>query len=712
MYRRLPLPACSSLIQGVLLVLVLLLLGGGCAHREMPGPVVSRISFRGNGGALAGTGDYATRAAMVQEASGSFSWLAPARRVSLNQDTLVLDAWRLETWFAHRGYFDARFRAWDVITVGPARRWRGPLVRIVGYVEPGESSRVRSIELAGLDIVGRPLLRLLRAQAPLKEGERFDLALLKGSTALVESRLREQGYAYATVSPQVTALPEEHAVDVVLSANLGPPCTFGVVTVEGDTTVSTELILAEIEIETGRPYQLSRLAKTQQRLFSLGVFSVVNIVPGLEMGPDGEPVDVIPVQIHVSQSRFRQVRIGGGFSFENARQEISSSATFTHVNLLNRLWRMELSASGGYASLLEWNQVAEFGPAGLFSQGAPIAGLSASLDIPRFPASAWRIENQVSFQLGVELEYQFASPEASTALVWQISHRWSSRLGYKIRYFDYFNSNLPADASLVDLSGRDLGLDFSDPYVLSFVFQQLKYDGRDDPLYPRRGSYSVLDLSEAGGPLGGQYNFVKALVDARIYRPMPAIFGWRPQITLTARIAGGLAAPFGAVDRAKVPFAERIYIGGSSTVRGWSSDHMGTYIYESVDPDTQQVTQHSSAVDKDQPVDDPNITTDDIIYIGGRVALYGGLEARGYWANGLGMAVFTDFGRAWDGAGLSSWKDLQARLSQLAPTVGAGLRYRSPVGPLRLDLATRLDSFPMFSQEPRFLVHIGLSEAW
>ncbi|NOY26674.1 MAG: hypothetical protein GXP62_12440, partial [Oligoflexia bacterium] len=330
MYRRSPLSACLLRIQAVLLGM-LLLLGGGCAHREMPGPIVSRVSFRGNGGALDGIGDYATRTAMVQQASGSFSWLAPSRRVSLSQDTLVLDAWRLETWFAHRGYFDARFRAWDVITLGPARRWRGPLVRIVGYVEPGEPSLVRSIELSGMDIVGRPLLRLLRAQAPLQEGERFDLDLLKESTGLVQARLREQGYAYATVSPQVTALPEERAVDVVLSAKLGPPCTFGAVTVDGDTTIPTDLILAEIEIETGRPYQLSRLAKTQQRLFSLGVFSVVNIVPDLKMGPDGQPVDVIPVQIQVSQSHFRQIRLGGGFSFENARQEISTSATFTHV---------------------------------------------------------------------------------------------------------------------------------------------------------------------------------------------------------------------------------------------------------------------------------------------------------------------------------------------------------------------------------------------
>ena len=202
----------THILPVLLLIIGTLALGVGCAHRQASGEVVRNIHFRGNGGALAGTSDYSLRVAMAQERSGAFSWLAPSRRVMLDRDTLVLDAWRLETWFAHRGYFDAKFRAWDIVTTRPANQRRGPVVRIIGYVDPGPATLVRSVELKGMDIVGRPLLRLLQMQAPLQEGERFDLDAMHESVSLAENRLREQGYAYAAVTAEVPEPVGESAV--------------------------------------------------------------------------------------------------------------------------------------------------------------------------------------------------------------------------------------------------------------------------------------------------------------------------------------------------------------------------------------------------------------------------------------------------------------------------------------------------------------------
>lgn len=695
---------------------LLVLQASGCARHRVDGQIVRNVQFRGNGGGFQGAGDYLLRTAMAQPRSGSFSWLAPSRRVSLDQDTLLLDAWRVETWLAHHGYLDARFRAWDVITLRPPNARRGAVVRVIGHVELGPQTRVRTMELAGIEQAGRPILALLRAQAPLQPGATFDLEDLRASEELVAVRLQEQGYAYVTVRSEVQLFPEEQAADVVLHVDLGPPCTFGALRLVGDTTIRRETILAEIDVKQGEPWRRARLNEVQQRLFALGTFSVVNVVPELAWDADGAPIAEVPVRIELAEAGFRQLRVGGGLTVENARQEVRAGATFSHVNLGNRLWRLQVGAEVGYASLIELRQGDRLGFADLATQGAPIAETSASLTIPRFPAHDWRLENQLSFELGLEPEYRFATPEGSTALSWQIHRKWSARLGYKVRYFDYFDSSLPEDVSLLDRRGRQLDLDFSDPYLLSSVFQQLKYDSRDDLFFPRRGSLSVLDLAEAGGPFGGQYNFVKILADGRIYRPLPGLLGWHPRITLTARLAGGALLPYGAEERAQVPFAERISIGGASTVRGWAQDHLGPYLYECQDAETGEVLQCSSAVDQDQPFDGANNEDDDIIYIGGKAALYGGLEARGYWQRGLlsgwGLAGFMDFGRAWDGAGVSSWADLRARASQIAVSVGGGVRYKSPVGPIRVDLARRLDQFPMFSNEPRVALHIGLSEAW
>ncbi|MCB9777802.1 MAG: BamA/TamA family outer membrane protein [Alphaproteobacteria bacterium] len=731
-----PLPSPSLLHRPLPLLLPLLLvLLVACAKRNPEGELVKSIRFRGNGSPLQGTGDYNLRTAMEQEASPSFAWINPGLRVSLDRDALALDAWRLETWYAHRGFFDARFRAWDVVTVRPANRHRGPLVRIVGHVEPGEPSNVRSVQFLGMDVVGRPVVNLLERQAPLQQGGRFDLSAVDETVSLANSRLQEQGFAFAEVQSHVVALPEEQAVEVTFEATPGPPAKVGAIELSGDFGLPERLVREEITFEEGDAWRLSRLAETQQALFGLGTFSVVTITPLKDQATELEDGLVsVPVRIDLAESNARQLRVGGGVAAQSARQELHASIGFSHANVRNRLWRLDTGASAGYASVVTWAELAEQGLPALWQRGGPIAEVTAALEIPRFPLRRWRWVNEAGFELGIEPDYRFASPTASTALVWRISRKWSTRAGYRITFFDYFDSTLPDETSLLDRRGRALGLDFSDPYLLSMLQQQLVYDSRDDPIFTRRGAYSILDVAEAGGPFGGQYSFVKATADGRIWRPVPRLFGWRPRAALTARLAGGVVFPYGAEDRAQVPFAERLYVGGSSTVRGWGLDHLGPYLYpQGWDANSQEYTRvQTSAVDesiadKIMGKEDRKCFADDncflengddqlpaseIIYIGGKAALYGGFEVHGYWANNMGLAVFMDYGRAWDGAGLSSPAELLIRLKQMSVSAGAGFRYLSPVGAIRLDVARRMDGHPMFEHEPRLQVHFALSEAW
>jgi len=692
---------------------------GGCAARTPPGEIVRKVRFEGNGGALGETPDFKLRRAMEQGQNPAFAWLAPARRVALDRDTLDLDAWRLETWLAHRGFFDARFEGWQITTVRAGSDRRGPAVRVTGQVDPGQPSVVRSLDFQGLDVAGKPVLAMLRARSPLVVGERFDLDLLDELVSMVLGRLREQGFAYVEVEPQVSAYPGELAVDVVVEVALGPSCTFGPVRLDGDFTIPAALVLDEVTVKEGAPYRVSKVSETQARLFSLGVFGVVNIVPELGIDEEGQPLTAVPMRIELAESQFRQLKVGGGLAVEQARQQVEVSAELSHSNLFNRLWQFGVGAAVGYASVAEWSQLSDLGVGGVLGEGAPTVDSWLRLMVPRVPFQRWRWQNDVGFELGVEEQYRFATPTASTSLAWRLTRRWQARFGYRIQYYDYFASTLPENASLSDLQGRDLGLDFSDPYLLSAIFQGVEYDSRDDLLYPRRGSYGVVNFTEAGGPVGGQYNFFKVFTDGRIFRPLPRVFGWRQHVTLTGRLAGGAVLPYGSGSRAKVPFAERLFVGGSATVRGWADKHLGPYIWECQDDPLSDSVLYSSAVSQTQPVDcGDQIPVGDfgLTYIGGRAALYGGVEARGYWQRGLldgwGLAAFTDFGRAWDGHAVGSVDELLVRLSQMSVSVGAGIRYKSPVGPIRIDIARRMDHFPMFSEEPRYAGHFALSEAW
>ena len=135
----------------------------------MEGQVVAGISFEGNGNSFSGTGDYSLRATLEQEQNAAFTWIAPAqRRIYLNQKELELDGWRLETWYAHHGFFDATFQGWDVRTVRQGTERLPPKVRIVGHVDGGPESAVRHIQWGGMEGVGRPLLAKLKRDAELQ----------------------------------------------------------------------------------------------------------------------------------------------------------------------------------------------------------------------------------------------------------------------------------------------------------------------------------------------------------------------------------------------------------------------------------------------------------------------------------------------------------------------------------------------------------------
>ena len=78
-------------------------------------PVVHQITFQGNGGYWSATNDENIRSAMKQKTNQPFAFLAPHLWMSPHQSqVLKQDAHRIELWYAHHGYFDAKFQGWDI----------------------------------------------------------------------------------------------------------------------------------------------------------------------------------------------------------------------------------------------------------------------------------------------------------------------------------------------------------------------------------------------------------------------------------------------------------------------------------------------------------------------------------------------------------------------------------------------------------------------
>lgn len=697
--------------------LCLLSLAIGCAPRIRgpadTSPIVRSVRFEGNGGMLSATSDFALRGALEQHTSPTGWWVAPRRRaVRLERDTLWLDGYRVETWYAHNGYFDAKFLGWEVVQKH-ARRNRTPVVEIVGHVSEGPESLVGEVSWVGGRSSLNTVLALIDRQRPLREGARFNLAANEETIELAVTRLQDQSYARATVESHIEAKPEEHEVDVTYTIEPGQAWRFGDVEVVTDgLRLPEDLIRDEITIEPCKGYQTSEIARTQRNLFGLGTFSVVNIVPQFpEARTDGAcgkapgaPVYMAPVRIELKESAFRQIRLGGGVQFENGKQDLHASVDFRHVNLLNRLWRLDLGTRAGYTWLLTFDELrTRVDPTteGSVVAGAPVLDVTASLAIPRFPARKWRFQSDVGFELGVEEEYQFATPTFSTGLTWRLARAWALSFGYNIQYFDYFNLLVDLEA----LQRERPGIDISDPYTLSYVSQSLVYDSRGDPLWPRSGAFSTLSLAQAGPP--GDYDYLRVEGDGRLYRPLggllDTLFGWRPRAIWAGRLTGGFIQPVGWIseERATVPYEERLYLGGSTSVRGWVDQHLGPYVYNFAEGEPFVSSETGVAI-----CASARECLADITPVGGIVSLSGSTEIRGYWADTYGLAAFVDAGMVW-----ASWRSI-GRDTLPVPSVGIGARYRTPVGPLRLDVAMPIARPAMFLHEPRVQVYLSLSEAF
>ncbi|MBZ0104144.1 MAG: autotransporter assembly complex protein TamA [Sulfuricella denitrificans] len=158
----------------------------------------------------------------------------------------------------------------------------------------------------------------------------------------------------------------------------------------------------------------------------------------------------------------------------------------------------------------------------------------------------------------------------------------------------------------------------------------------NDPLYPRRGDVTEISIGGASRVLLSDQDFLRALLRYQIWWPM----GRRD--TLSLRGEAGFTA---AQSRFGIPQEYLFRAGGSQSVRGYAHQSLGV--------------QEGSAI------------------VGGRTLATGSLEYTHWFSRDWGAALFTDTGGAAD-----SWRDLR-----LFTGYGAGARWRSPVGPLALDLA-------------------------
>lgn len=567
------------------------------------------------------------------------------------------DLQRVERYYRARGFYEARVLAGRVVRTGE----RSVKVRII--VHEGARVHVGAIQTFGWQELPAKVRDRILDEWPLAVGKPLEeLEYLKAGQ-IAERILTEEGYAHASAKLGADVDLVKHLATVHVELVPGPPCTFGAVTVRGLRALSEPAVRKVLELRPGQKFSTATLRGARNALFDLGVFDTVQIEPDLS-DPNATS---IPLTVTVTESKLRIVKLGPGFLLDPLRDDVHLIASWEHRNFLGGLRDLTLTA----------RPLLMFKP-GLFSMRTARPGFSIDEQLrqPSFLEARTTGIISTSFSILPDPvnDYRTSSLRGSLGLDRRFGAHFYAGLFYR-RTFDfpvaYEGGYLPPNVLPQNRSSVQLG-----------YFELLgTIDARDDLLAPHRGAYASLSLQYAMATrlvYGGDFGDVRLQPEIRLYGPLGK------GVTLAFRATLGLVFPrnysprfpatrtpdasdpsaYGGDVEGAVPYWRAFFSGGATSNRGYATRQIGVRDCAPLG-DGRELGVGCSVV------------------TGGATLWEGSLELRFDVVGALSAVIFAD-------ASDVSREVLDVRLRYPHLSVGPGLRYRTPVGPVRLDFGWRV----------------------
>ncbi|ACG71415.1 surface antigen (D15) [Anaeromyxobacter sp. K] len=620
MPRRLALP----------LVALLALSAAGCmAARAKPGeePVLYGLEIQGTHALDAD--DIAEK--LATQPSDRWAW-QEARR--LDADALAVDRKRVEAYYRERGFYDAKVVDVQVRPDGPGR------AKVVMRVEEGEPILVRSVEVSGLDAAPEAKARV--GALPIRPGERFTERDYDGARGALLHALRNTGWADGAVTQRAQILPAEHAAEVRYEVTPGTRYRFGPVFVAGTAAVPRDRVReqAGIEIHPGDWFEEDRLAKAQARVFDLGVFGAVRVTRG---APDPQRA-VVPIVVAVREVPFRTLRAGPGVGVQaNTRWDVNGTVGWSHRNFMGDLRKLQLELRAGYAWLVARPR-----------KEGPIALATAEFSQPGAISRRIDATARLEIERGLEQAYDFWSERLRVGFPFRLARRLTLVPSWNLEVYQLQNAVSTFDPTQPAKQGPELQNCQGSVCLLSYLEQRVGWDGRNDPLNPRRGVWVMVAVQEGFNVGGYGYRYLRFLPEARGFVPLGQ------KLVLAARARVGALVPVNQAG--EPPIVARFTAGGPQSMRGYYTGRLAPMV----------------------------LRDGDWVPVGGNGLADGSLELRLDLTRSWGAALFVDGGNVSRPSGVpTAYRDVLDP-TQVQWAGGLGLRYRTPFGPVRFDVGVQL----------------------
>ncbi|CAN5611449.1 hypothetical protein BH23GEM1_BH23GEM1_04720 [soil metagenome] len=631
-------------------------------------------------------------------------WVTKSRlfyeRAHLDRDELIRDVLRLRVFYWKRGYRETQV---DTV-VAPRDRDK---VAVTFLVEEGPPTIVSDVTVTQAN----PVLprRTIERRTLLKRGDPLNMIKLDSMRVRLEGALWDRGYADAIVDTTI-ALSED-GLSASVAVNLDPRwlVTVDSIHVHGNKDVGQRTIRRSLTFKEGDLFRRTELLRSQRNLYESNLFrrAVIELSKDEDTGVDSTKI----VDITVQESPPREARISAGFTTADFLQ---AEGRFTHYNFTGGARRLMITGAVGNLLAEQLNDRLFFSD-NYVNVGsdrsryfAPTYNASAELQQPWFGSArnalALSVFTHRRSSPGIYVDRGYGTSATFTR---EVALRAPASLNYRfeVTTVDAGDVYFCVNFGVCDRPTLDAlrGYQRISPLTLTG-----NIDRTNHPFSPNRGWRGRSTLEHASGFTASDYRDNRASAEAAAFmqvRRRGALgghirLGWVKGIESAGEALGGFIG-----DQVLHP-RTRFYAGGAQSVRGFGENQLGPRIL------TISSTQlRSGRLPDDGPHACPEPTPivecdpNSLAYadrhfqprpLGGNTVAEASAELRFPVWNQLSGAVFVD-------AGVVT-QNLDSSLpgSRAAATPGFGVRYQSPVGPIRVDIGInpgRAERLPVISEE-------------
>ena len=529
-------------------------------------------------------------------------------------------------------------------------------VSITVNISEGDPIVVERVTFSGFESLPQEHRTALETDLPLKAGQPLDRARLQASREAALDELKDHGYPYASVKISENPGSSDRQRAIAFTAETGPLSRFGPIEINGNASVADNIVRRQLTYRPGQLFRQSALQESQRKLYGPELFDFANVEP---LRADDKPVDV-PTRVTVTEGKHRKVNFGVGYGTEEkARVQID----WRHVNFFGGARTAGVQAR--YSALdkgvrVNFKEPYIFGP----RNDLTLTGQSWHTDEPAFTLDSNGGRATVTKRFRRTGGPVLGSRPNSTL-----------SLTYINEYETYSISN----EALEDPTFRDdliaLGLDPRTGTGRG-TRSAIAFDGgrntTNNLLEAKRGYVAAVHLEQAGKWLAGTWDYYELTSEGRLFRSIGE------RVVLAGQVRMGTIDAMGDPE-IKVPFFKRYFLGGATNLRGW-----GRY----------EVSPLSGSG----------------LPIGGFSFMNFSTELRANLFRNFGAVIFLDGGNVW----YSRWN---FDLNDLRYDIGPGLRYQTPIGPIRADVGFQLNPIPGLvvngQPQPRaYRFHFSIGQAF